>query len=49
MDTYICRIVSPLVADHLTLEAKVAVGIFLFIFSVRVHYNVHLIACVVQN
>ena len=49
MDAYIRWIVGPLVADHLTLEAKVIVGVFFFVLSVCVHYNVHLIACVVQN
>ena len=45
MDTYICGIVGPLVADHLTLETKVVASIFLFILSICVHHNVHLIAC----
>ena len=45
MSTYICGVAGPLVADHLTLETKVVVSIFLFILCVRVHYYVDLIAC----
>ncbi len=46
IDTYIRRVAGPLVADHLTLETKMVVSVFLLILCVRIHYNMYFIACV---